>query len=233
MDHAKKMALVPHQLVSSLLAQQQLNSNLAELSKLDQEMKAVLDDKQMSADLKYKQYSQVLHRYMNLRDQELRAPVPIPIQEAAVDKVPAKILLPNILDTVPKQSRNQARMLLQHVQDSPHITWNNQLELELNGKKVAGSNIVDLIHDFSRPRTRVAPANGWQEFAGVLRETNIPREAIGNAARLEPQLAVQSPINTASAQTRPKTTSPQNRARPRKRSPRIIRPKSPWTPYRK
>ena len=221
MESTKKMALIPHQLVSSLLAQQHLNPNLAELSKLDQEMKLVLDDKNTSPDLKYKQYSQVLHKYMNLRDEQLR-PVPISIKQITTT-APQK--LPDILlDSVPKTNRNKARILLQHVENTPRITWNDQLELIVDGKKVDGSNLTDLIHDFSRARTKVAPAIGWHEFANALRETNIPREAIGNVARLEPQLAVQSSIYTA---------SPQSHARPRKRSPRIIRPKSPWTPYRK
>ena len=188
MENSKKMALIPHQLVSSLLAQQQLNPNLAKLSSLDHEMKSVLDDSSVPADLKYKHYNQVLHRYMNLRDQELK-PTPIQLK----DTTPLPTLPPiNILEGMPKKNMNQASLLLQHVQQNPNITWNDQQEVIINGQKIPNSNIVDLIHDFSRSRKTVTPAIGWREFATALKNSNISREAIVNKNRLEPVLAVSS-----------------------------------------
>ena len=179
MEHTKKMALVPHQLVSSLLAQQHLHPNIVQLNSLDQQMKAILDDSAVPADVKFKKYNHVLHQYMNLRDQELR-PTPIPIQE-----IPAKSKLPDILDGIPKKSRNSAHLLLQHIEQNPEIDWNDKHELVLRGNSIQGSNIVDLIHDFSRQRTSIKPATGWREFANALQRGNISREAIGNKSRLE------------------------------------------------
>ena len=224
MEHTKKMALVPHQLVSSLLAQQHLNPNIAQLNSLDQQMKAILDDTGVPADLKYKQYNQVLRQYINVRDQELR-PTPVPIQE-----ISTRSKRPDILEGIPKTHKATARLLLRHIEDTPEIEWNDKQELVIQGNTVPGSNIVDLIHDFSRPRKTVRPATGWHELSEALKKTNVSREAVANKWRLqdEPRLAFVTPeFSTPASSTKKKkiqsTPGRKLRSNPRK--------KTAWSPY--
>ena len=72
----KKMALIPHNLVDQLMnaqrQQQQLvsNSPIVQLSALDEELRRALDSNE-PADIKVKNYQQILHRYSTIRNKEL------------------------------------------------------------------------------------------------------------------------------------------------------------------
>jgi hypothetical protein len=99
---AKKMTLVPHALLSSFLNQQQqmVNPEIVQLSELDREMKAILENRSLPADIKQKQYGQTLNRFLAVKDsfypamdiphgvaQPLAAPVP-PAAAAAAPPPP-------------------------------------------------------------------------------------------------------------------------------------------------
>jgi hypothetical protein len=58
------------------------------------------------------------------------------------------------------------------------LSWTNNGEIVIDGEKVPNSNIVDLIHNFSRSRKR-APVVGAVELATILKKENVPRECIG------------------------------------------------------
>ena len=49
---------------------------------------------------------------------------------------------------------------------------------------IANSNIVDLINDTVRGRKKSEPS-GWQTFAQNLKESNVPRDYMGNKKRWE------------------------------------------------
>ena len=86
----------------------------------------------------------------------------------------------DVVNTVPKSLQAKARRLMEHLKRN--VAWNNRGELIHEGVPVAGSNVVDLVHDLLRKRKTDDPT-GWQSFARQLRVINIPMELVGNATR--------------------------------------------------
>ena len=87
-----------------------------------------------------------------------------------------------ILEYMAKKKRNQAEILLHFVRDNPNLDWNEHGEVRINGNAIPHSNIVDIIHDFTRDGNSM-PAIGAQPFARALRRENVPRVSIGNKNR--------------------------------------------------
>ena len=73
MENARKMALVPEQYLSQIYNSQALFPEpYLYLSKLDSEMKRILEDKSLAPDVKVKQYGSVLKRFLGMRKAVLR-----------------------------------------------------------------------------------------------------------------------------------------------------------------
>ena len=168
---ARKMALVPAEL-ANLQHHSPSGAILGQLSLLDQQMKSVLDDTSTTPELKLQKYYSTLRRYETLQDNSSHMSVPVRVDEGSVIKRDAPTSLPAlesaILEQVPKPQRQSAKLLLEHVKENPDISWNQNRELVHKGSVVTGSNIFDLISDFSRNRRNQAPAQGWKEFTDAL-----------------------------------------------------------------
>ena len=67
-------------------------------------------------------------------------------------------------------------------QNNNNLTWDEQGVVSYKGKRIHGSNIIDLINDAIRQRKGVKP-RGWKTFSKALHESNIPQEVIGNSSR--------------------------------------------------
>ena len=59
------------------------------------------------------------------------------------------------------------------------VEWNDRGELVYKNTPVTGSNMVDLVNDVLRKRKTFEP-QGWQTFARVLKDANIPMDLVGN-----------------------------------------------------
>jgi hypothetical protein len=171
----RKMAIVPQHYVDKILSaqreEQQLTSDtpVVQLSQLDSDLKQILDSNQPS-DLKAKQYAQVLHTFSNIRSQQTR---PMTTQSAPL---PPKT---DILSGLAKPYINRGKLLLNHLEKIPDLQWNEKDEVEYQGQRVPGTNIVDLIHAFVKPTAKAEPT-WWREFATALKDSNVPQTAIGN-----------------------------------------------------
>ena len=180
MEHSRKVALVPQHLLSSLLAQQQLNPAVQRLSYLDNGMQNMLENSNLPPDVKHKQYGQMMHRYQTLRDQELNKTFPIKLNE-----VPPTSTIPSgdIIDSLPRNYRNKAKLLLAHIRKTPNLQVDDFGQVAINGQPIEGSNITDLIFDYVKPTRRSQGPAGWRQFGKMLKQTNVPREAIVNVTR--------------------------------------------------
>jgi hypothetical protein len=173
MMHANKMLLIPHEIVGDSESTKQLISNL------DKEMMKILQDTHMADDEKMIKYKQVLQRHQSaVREKEKH--FQLEIKEQPPESLP---LSEGIVETIPPKWRNQAAMLLQYTRKNPHMKWSEKGELIINGNKILGSNIIDLINDFSRSR-KTKPVLGAEIFLEKLLADNIPMEAIVNKQRL-------------------------------------------------
>lgn len=162
-----------------LMPPQHLTSPLAsKISRLDTEIKTILDNPNIDDETKTSAYSQVLSRYLSARQQYSR-PTPVPV----VDVPPSKDDLGEIqLDAVPKQYAKKAQLLVDHIRRSPGIGWNQRNELVVEGATVPNSNIIDLVGDLVRPKTNFSP-RGVGDFVRVLKQTNVPVSLINNRDR--------------------------------------------------
>ena len=194
MDHARKMALVDPRLLDALRSQPHPTDTVGKIVQtLDEEMKTILDRKDLDDGIKVTLYNQVLQRYNGLVDKRVKEPIrTISVNESTKasksrdedeekeEDTPIRRLEATVLDTVPKSLQVKARRLMEHLKRN--VTWSDRGELVHKGVPIAGSNAVDLVHDLLRKRKTDAPT-GWQSLAKQLRTVNIPMELIGNAAR--------------------------------------------------
>ena len=59
------------------------------------------------------------------------------------------------------------------------MSWKDDDTVQLYGKSIPGSNIIDLVIDVIRHRKGSDPTS-WQAFAEGLRDINSPQDVIGN-----------------------------------------------------
>ena len=78
-----------------------------------------------------------------------------------------------ILQSVSKTMKGKAELLLGMIKDNNNLTRDEQGIVSYKGKRIHGSNIIDLINDAIRQRKRVEP-RGWKTFSKALHESNIP-----------------------------------------------------------
>ena len=190
MDHARKMALVDPRLLDALRSQPPPTDTVGKIVQtLDEEMKTILDRKDLDDGTKVTLYNQVLQRYNGLVDKRVKEPIrTISVSESTKssktkdeeEDTPIRRLEATVLDTVPKSLQAKARRLMEHLKRN--VAWSDRDELVHEGVPIAGSNAVDLVHDLLRKRKTDAPT-GWRALAKQLRTANIPMELIGNAAR--------------------------------------------------
>ena len=196
MDHARKMALVDPRLLDTLRSQPPPHPTDTVgkiVQALDDEMKTILDRKDLDDGTKVTLYNQVLQRYNVLVDKRVKEPIRMiavnestegskaRVEEKAEEEdAPIRRLEATVLDTVPKSLQAKARRLMEHLKRN--VAWSDRGELVHEGVPIAGSNAVDLVHDLLRKRKTDAPT-GWRSLAKQLRAVNIPMELIDNVAR--------------------------------------------------
>lgn len=201
----KKMAIVPYQLLEEMnrwkSEQQQRprlppNPQVTQASHLHQDMNAVLKEDHVSESEKAQLYGQKLQQFQMAHKKALR-PKPTKVGAGAdpgadpgagagagagTDPVVRKPLFDRIVDSVPTTMRRKAKLLLQMLEEHPDMSWNEQGRLEVQGKPIDGSNIIDLVNDVLRHRKGSNP-RGWEYFSSGLRDMNVPQEYIGNKQR--------------------------------------------------
>ena len=199
MEHARKMALVDPRMLDTLRSPPPPPPPTDTLGKkvqaLDDEMKTILDKKDIDERTKVTLYNQVLQRYNVLSDEHVKEPVRVVtvnesgtgagagVAEGAVgapatSAIEAEIEA-DVVETVPKTMQAKARRLMEHLKRD--IAWTARGELIHEGVPVAGSNVVDLVNDLLRKRK--TDPTGWQPFARQLRAMNQPMELVGNVTR--------------------------------------------------
>ncbi len=113
----------------------------------------------------------------------------------------------HLIETLPKPSRCKAKILLDHLkQNDQSFQWLDSGELVVEGKRIPGSNISDLIHHVTRNRPSVRPPEGSEEFSELLDKTNVPKEAFN---RSETTFATPFGLGTSFSPT--KTSTPKSK----------------------
>lgn len=164
-----------------------VDSTKQQLATLDDDMRRILDSKDISTYDKSQLYHQTLRRYMDFHEQYKKRP--LGTVQIAKDTFQSQEqdgksegIEEEVVATVPASLKTKARSLLKRLQNDPNVSWNKKGELVFQGDVQKNSNIVDLVNDVVR-RRRQPPPRGWTTFARVLKEGNVPRDLIGNPER--------------------------------------------------
>lgn len=201
------MILVPAPTES--LTRHMLPPIVPHLANLDTEIQQILSNSKEAPEAKLLNYNQVLRRYMKLRNEmeqnsfssgihdtkpgELESPIQPrdAVQRnrrtTSASEVDHDGSIPfsddTILEGIPSRNIKSARLLLNLLKRNNDLTWTRKGEMIDQGQRIINTNIIDLVHDFSRHRRTVEPATGAIRLALLLRKQNAPRESIGNPAR--------------------------------------------------
>ena len=171
MDHVKKMALVPQSMLPTLTNQNALMTDYSYLSELDKEMKDILENRSLAADVKAKMYNPALSRYRSFRQSELQT------------HQPTKNIAKNsdyslVTKTLPRTLQPRANLIIETLKNNDDINWTEKNELIYKGRKIAGSNMADLFNSYLRQNK--SPEKGSKEFGQALIDSNVPRYAVVN-----------------------------------------------------
>ena len=177
---------------------------------LDDEMKTILDRKDLDDGTNVTLCNQVLQRYNVLTDKRIKEPLRVvTVNESEVEpgsgsegalRAPISGLEATVLATVPKTMQAKASRLMDHLKRD--IAWTARGELIHEGVPVVGSNVVDLVNDLLRKRK--TDPTGWQPFARQLRAINLPMALVSNVSRR----AHIRPTPTVTPSRRSTTTTP-------------------------
>jgi len=197
---ARKMVLVPENYLSTLHQYQKVQTTplVKTLGELDTEMERILSRKDITDDVKVKLYNQAMQKYLEYEKQrKVKEPIAVKIHSEQADKTEnhansavdvdqqttVNHMDDEILNSVPKLSRNKAQLLLNKLKQNKDVMfWNERGELTYDGKPVPGTNIVDLIRDTMSARKNFQPTSR-ELFSRGLARVNTPLNWIGNDNR--------------------------------------------------
>lgn len=154
------------------------------LTELDKQIEAILNNKSMATDMKAKMYNHAVQQFTGFKNSDQQ------VTDLIEKKVEQKVkpdVLNVVVETVPRCSKNKAKLLIEHLKTNKDISWNEKQELIYKGKVVASSNIQDLISTFVRPFAIKSnyDISGWREFAKGLLDNNVPQMSIMNKELLK------------------------------------------------
>ena len=177
--------------ISKPTSQQPLPDPLGRsLISLDQTMQDVLQNHTPGDDyVKAQLYSQALQRYLRQADQYREKPlgkVTLNDNVLAAKAKPERDVshIKSLLEaTLPESLIRGGTLLADNMDTLPGVSWDDKLQLIVDGKTVQNSNILALLSDLARKKKTSKPPKGMDELLGVLKERNFPRLLIPNEAR--------------------------------------------------
>ena len=225
LEYAKKMVIVPPELIARLEHNNTSHQSSSSSSNLDAEMTRILNDKRLADNDKWKLYQQVLQRHLHVSATK-REPIGLPIVDTEMGLVESKMqrsaaaLVDEIVESFPKIYKSEARSLLRCMaRKGDLISWDSDGFVYVENKIIPNSNIVDILHSIVRARKVNPLPTGWREVMQALKDMHIPITYINNeeAKRFLGHEVVDPPITSpgTSSYQSPGRTPMMNRLRPR------------------
>jgi len=84
---------------------------------------------------------------------------------------------------MPKIHREKANGLMDFLNKSNELRVLDTGEVSINDVILPQSNIVNLVHDIVRDRPKAPGPLGFKNFVEFLRNSNIPKDLVGNPSR--------------------------------------------------
>lgn len=169
--HTKKIVVLPQEITESKRPVDSV------LNRLESEMISILDTN-AATDVKMSKYGSLFNRYRKLLNQRNE-----PFRLHVLERPEPQISDTDILSGLSEGKQEKAKLLLKFIRNNPRIEIGENGEIYIEGQKIRGSNIIDLVHDLSIKRKAAPPAIGVNEIVKVLNKSNLPLEAVGNKDR--------------------------------------------------
>lgn len=208
MQHVNKMILVPEGMFNSLKEKHKTKDIKSTVSStiqnLDKEMGELLSRTDIPQDTKAKMYTQTLKRYLVFREKQKKsreAPVPVTFMTGTEKNdvlvkeendlmnndsrknITEDPILQYILENVSSSKKANTERILQYlISDDSVIDWNTRGEVNVEGKRIPGSHLSDLVTDLIQTRKGFDPI-GWKFFAQALTKMNVPKGLVSNTQR--------------------------------------------------
>ncbi|GFY35308.1 uncharacterized protein TNCV_796631 [Trichonephila clavipes] len=179
MEFSKKFVLVPEERV-------QVTEHLSEL---DQRMKNILHNKDLTEEEKTILYLQILQKYTHFSNENRRESEPVPNEASlsenqeteslkenlkeSVVKTEKEVFEDEIFRIVPARYKEKAKNIFQFLKLQESFSWNSDGEIIYKNTVIPGSNIAFLVNDFLRNR-KSAP-EGRYVFLRALNDVNLPK----------------------------------------------------------
>lgn len=169
MEHSKKFVLVPEN-------QMQVMDHMSEL---DQQMKNILQNRDLPESEKATLYLQILQKYTNFsierkvnsaaQEEEKEELNDEPLVKTEKDEIEEKVM-----NAAPVQYKDTAKDILQFLKGQNLLKWNDKGEIIYEEKIVPRTNIIHLVNDLLRNRKK-API-GQKMFHSVLKNLQFPQQ---------------------------------------------------------
>lgn len=203
------MHLVPEDVVH-MLQRREVQKSTPELDavvRVDREMEKILNNKELPLEQKVAMYNAALREYSAFRQQVhdlapehtyITASVPSPADstDASVKQQPSAD--PAFVSSLPKSYQSKARKVVDYIQKSGRVAWNDRNEMVLDGKPVPNSNISDLVYD-TVANNKSSNPQGWEAFTDVLRDIGVPEHLRANKRRKQEYAGAKKQKQTATA----------------------------------
>ena len=205
---SRKMVLVPESLLLELKGKLPKSPEFQATLGLGYELDRIQDREDLNPEEKAGLYGQQLARYRHYLEKarsegrSLSLPPATPTTasgEVKSSQPPAETgeLDAKVIESVGKNMKKKASLLLDHLKKSKVLKWNAHGQVSYRGREVPNSNIVDLVSETMRMKSRKhhpQPA-GLAQFAQALKEVNTPNEFVQNPDVIKAML-VPSKIST-------------------------------------
>jgi hypothetical protein len=119
------------------------------LGRLENQLDTILKEP-LSSEERYARYEQTFRRIQQLRGMQLNPPpylapdAPLPVQQVIYQKLPTEVL-----STLGRNHKKSGELLVKHIERNPVFKWDENMQLVVDGNPIKGSNMVDLVHDFT------------------------------------------------------------------------------------
>lgn len=192
---SRKMVLVPEAMLLELKGKLPKSPEFQATIGLGHQLDQIQGRDDLNHEEKVALYGHQLHRYRNYwrqaRDQgkERTYTQPLPktqknkeaVEDVEVAAAPfgnaadpgSSELEEQVIKIVSNKMQKKAGLLLDHLKKTKVLKWNSDGEIRYRGKLTSQSNIVDLVTNTMKTRSRkgISPPIGTDQFAQALKET--------------------------------------------------------------
>lgn len=232
MEYTKKMVLVPedslnrYQTTSDDSRKDMIGGNAISptvqtpgdpVSRLDVEMHRILNSKSPKDQReRWKQFQEMLRKFLfynnavsEENDIEASPEEGSPILTTQNTSIPDahSYSTDAIIKAFPKTFRNKGTSLINHIKTTDifqRLSWDHQGMVTIDGEKVEGSSIIDLLNDAVRYRKSFTPL-GRESFKRFLVTLNTPRDIAANKLYWNTSWKPNVPTKPAIRATAPKS----------------------------